>query len=42
VQSTVGAFDFPDELIFDIWGVVDDWKNDCLRGCTTNNPKAIS
>uniref|UniRef100_A0AC35U054 PDZ domain-containing protein n=1 Tax=Rhabditophanes sp. KR3021 TaxID=114890 RepID=A0AC35U054_9BILA len=30
-DSHLGAFDFPAELIFDMWGVVDDFKNQRLQ-----------
>lgn len=23
----MGTFNFPDELIFELWGVIGDWKN---------------
>lgn len=26
-QSDLGGFGFPDELLFDIWGTVDDFRN---------------
>ncbi len=30
-QSDVAAFEFPVELVFDMWGVIDDWRHDRLR-----------
>ncbi|VDM42154.1 unnamed protein product [Toxocara canis] len=40
-QSEIAKFDFPIELLFDIWGVVDDWKKkrskvpsrECVQQC---------
>lgn len=30
-QSDVAAFEFPAELVYDLWGVVDDWRAGRLR-----------
>ncbi len=30
-QSDVAAFEFPNELVFDMWGVIDDWRHGRLR-----------
>uniref|UniRef100_A0A7E4VHD0 PDZ domain-containing protein n=1 Tax=Panagrellus redivivus TaxID=6233 RepID=A0A7E4VHD0_PANRE len=31
-ESDLGGFGFPDELLFDIWGIVDDFRNQRLTG----------
>ncbi|RCN42574.1 PDZ/DHR/GLGF domain protein [Ancylostoma caninum] len=28
LQSELSIFDFPDELVFDMWGIVSDWRRD--------------
>lgn len=29
--SDVAAFEFPVELVYDMWGVIDDWRSGRLR-----------
>uniref|UniRef100_A0AAF5DF47 PDZ domain-containing protein n=1 Tax=Strongyloides stercoralis TaxID=6248 RepID=A0AAF5DF47_STRER len=36
-ESEMGTFEFPDELIFDMWGVIDDFRKSRLSGQSTKN-----
>ena len=30
-QTKLREFVFPEELVFDMWGIIDDWKNGLLE-----------
>ncbi|CAJ0597333.1 unnamed protein product [Cylicocyclus nassatus] len=38
-DSELSIFDFPDELVFDMWGIVSDWRRKCDKENKEKNQK---